>query len=230
MVIKNIKGGISIINIVIILSLILLAYLSYAQYLDKKVKQELSSSDYPPKPTAPGTNESTAPADSPINKHPASDKTAAKPSPTTETKPLIPAPAKKGYYKNNTYFYEISFPENWQIKIRSEENVSLGTIPPKNGQGAITIEIAGDESENEVKLAKAEAAKYPGLVSLTEESYILAGLTGAKITLNNFTAKTKNIYILLIKNRLNYIIKYSEESPEFSDQAEKALSTFKFLK
>ena len=136
--------------------------------------------------------------------------------------------AKPGYYQNYTYFYQISFPPDWPIIIRSENNVSLGTVPPKDGQGAITIEVSSGESGNEVKQAKAEAAKYPGLVSLTEESFTLAGVTGTKITLNNFMAKTKNIYILLINNSLNYIIKYSQESAEFSRQTEQALLTFKF--
>jgi len=228
MVTNNIKGGISITNIVIIAGLILLAYLSYAQYLDNKVKQDLAK--------AINFHQNTALE--PLNQEVSTNKNqtaAPKGTPTPEVKAIAPAEkkaitpmAKPGYYQNYTYFYQISFPPDWPIIIRSENNVSLGTVPPKDGQGAITIEVSSGESGNEVKQAKAEAAKYPGLVSLTEESFTLAGVTGTKITLNNFMAKTKNIYILLINNSLNYIIKYSQESAEFSRQTEQALLTFKF--
>lgn len=231
MVIKNIKGGISITNIVIIAGLILLAYLSYAQYLDDKVKQDLT------KTINFHQNASLEPLNQEVstNKNPAAaKKTAPKETAAPEAKAVAPAEkkitptAKPGYYQNYTYFYEISFPLDWPIRVRAENNVSLGTVPPKDGQGAITIEVSSGQSGDEIKEAKAEAAKYPGLVSLTEEPFALAGVTGTKITLNNFMSKTKNIYILLIKAGLNYIIKYSEESAKFSDEAERALSTFKF--
>lgn len=226
MVIKNLKGGISIINIVIILGLIFLAYFGYTQYLDDKIKTDLISPEHTVKPKTVQAPTATAGSSS-------ENKTANKnitPQPTLTPAPLTPLASRKGYYKNNTYFYEISFPESWPIKVRSEDNVALGTVPPQNGQGAITIEITEGQTNNEIKQAKAEAAKYPGIVSLTEQPITLAGVTGTELILNNFMTKAKNIYILLIKNNLNYIIKYSEESAEFSKAAEQALTTFKFTK
>ncbi len=234
MVIKNLQGKISIINIVIILGLILLAYLSYTHYLADKIKQDLAKTiNFHQSPAPESLSQKTSTnKNQPVAKNTAPEGTSApgvRVTAPVEKKEITPA-AKPGYYQNYTYFYQISFPENWPIKIRSAENVSLGTVPPKDGQGAITIEVAAGESNNEVEQAKAEAAKYPGLVSLTEKPFTLAGVTGTKITLNNFMAKAKNIYILLIKNGLNYIIKYSEESAKFSGEAEQALATFKFTK
>jgi len=40
------KSGFSIINIIIIIGLIALAYLGYTQYLDNKIEQTLKNSDY----------------------------------------------------------------------------------------------------------------------------------------------------------------------------------------
>jgi len=230
MVIKNIKGGISIINIIIIIGLILLAYLSYTQYLDKKVKTSLNSSVSRPESKTVQAPPAIAPTNSPPESKTLAPEIVSEQTPAPKT--VLPAisASQPGYYRNNTYFYEIDFPPDWPIRVRSEANISLGITPPKNGQGAITIEVAAGEGANEIQQAKTEAAKYPGLVSLTEQSYTLAGVIGTKITLNNFMAKTKNIYILLVKNGLNYIIKYSEESAEFSREVEQALSTFKFTR
>lgn len=234
MVIKNQRGGISITNIAIIAGLILLAYLSYTQYLDDKIKQTLAQ---------PINSLETA-ALQPLNQgvsvdkaQTAEKKTTPKVTPAPEVKVATPIEEKNitpmtkpGYYQNDTYFYQINFPPDWPVRIRSADDVSLGTVPPQNGQGAITIEVTTGESNNEIKQAKAEAAKYPGLISLTEEPVTLAGVTGTKIILNNFMSKTKSIYILLIKNGWNYIIKYSEESAKFSGEAEQALATFKFTR
>lgn len=218
-------------NIIIIFGLILLAYLSYTQYLDKKIKTNSNSTPAPseimPEPAATTSagslfkNESPAPA------------TTQKPSPAAtpalETSPSTPLASQPGHYYNSTYAYEIDFPPAWPIKIRSADNISFGSVPPKDGQGAITIEVTTGETSNEIEEAKAEAAKYPGLVSFTEESITLAGASGTKLILNNLLSKTKNIYILLIKNGFNYIIKYSEESKQFSQEAEQAIATFKFI-
>ena len=221
--------GFSIINIIIILGLIWLAYLGYTQYLDNKVKKDLSGYVYPPERTAPGKTEQAATADLSSGNRPAPENITVRPAPTPEAEKAIPPAGPRGYYRNYTYFYEIDLPESWPIKVRSESNVSFGARPPKNGQGAITIEIAPGEN-NELDQAKAEAKKYAGLISLTEEPTVLAGLSGNKIIMNNFLAKTKTIIILLKKSGLNYIIKYSEESPEFTGQVNKALATFKFTK
>lgn len=220
------KSGFSIINIIIIAGLILLAYLGYTRYLDNKVEQTLKNSGWP-EPEILENAKSTATTSSPLKNQINSQKTTPQKIQTPETEKIIPAAAKKGYYENNAYFYQISFPENWPVKIRSAENVSLGAVPPKNGQGAITIEISRGET-NELEQAKAEAKKYPGLISITEEPITLAGVNGDKIILNNLMAKTKTINILLKKSNLNYIIKYSEESPEFVNQVNQALAAFKF--
>ncbi len=219
--------GFSIINIIIIMGLILLAYLGYAQYLDNKVEKILKNSESPSKfvtsenpQTATTTNSIT------IEKNSSTTTQATSKILTTEK---ITETTKTGFYKNNTYFYQISFPENWPIKIQAASNVSLGTVPPKNGQGAITIEVTQGQS-NEINQAKAEAKKYPEIISLTEEFITLSGVNGNKITITNLITKNKTINILLNKLNYNYIIKYSEESAEFVKQVNQALATFKFLK
>jgi hypothetical protein len=233
--------GISIINIIIIIGLILLAYLGYTQYLDTKVKQELNNINKQSEPAKPEISESSAqPAKPEISESsaqtatPKNDQAMVKKTATesaTEIKPEATplTEAKKGYYRNDTYFYELSFPENWPIKIRTPEDVSFGTVPPRDGQGAITIEVTKGES-NELNQAKAEAKKYAGIVTITEEPIILAGISANKIILNNLLAKTKTVNILIEKSGLNFIIKYSEESPEFVDQVNLSLATFKFYK
>jgi len=223
------KQGFSVIDITIIIGLILLAYLGYSQYLDSKTERIIKNSDYPLQHSNLENTKSAAStsANQPLKNQAAAQKTAIEKIQIAETDKTITPASKKGYYENITYFYQISFPESWPIKIRSAENVSLGTVPPKNGQGAITIEISTGEN-NELEQAKAEARKYPGLISITEEPIALAGINGNKITLNNLMTKTKTINILLKKSNLNYILKYGEESSEFVDQVNKALATFKF--
>ncbi|MDD4271354.1 MAG: hypothetical protein PHF50_00960 [Patescibacteria group bacterium] len=193
--------------------------------MDQKIEQILNSSNYFPKPAispaaSPNLPEKAQPEQKTITPEPAK---------APAEKPAASPTVKKGYYKNNTYFYEISFPEGWPIRVRSEANVSLGMVPPKNGLGAITIETSPGGT-NEIEQAKAEAKKYPGMISITEEPITLAGIKGDKITINNLLAKTKTINILLKKSNLNYIIKYSEESADFISQVNKALLTFKFFK
>ena len=223
------KRGFSIINIVIIVGLILLAYLGYTRYLDNKIKQILKNPGYSAEHKTLTNTESATSTDSTVKNQTTLPKTTVSQTITPEVNEITAQIIKKGYYQNDTYFYQISFPENWPIRVRSAENVSLGTVPPKDGQGAITIEISQGEN-NELEKAKAEAKKYAGLVSITEEPITLAGINGNKIIMNNFLANTKTINILLKKSNLNYIIKYSEESPQFISQVNKALATFKFTK
>lgn len=134
-----------------------------------------------------------------------------------------------GYYKNITYSYEIKYPAEWPLKIRSEENVSIGTVPPKNGQGAITIEI-GANAAGEINQLKKEANKYPGVISVEESSIVVSGVTGTKILLTNNIINKKDVYIILDHLNHGYMIKYSSESEDFFKQAEEALKSFKFLK
>ncbi len=146
-------------------------------------------------------------------------------------KPLEDLPKdnyQSGYYKNYTYNYEIRYPTDWPLRVRSEENISVGTVPPKNGQGAITIEI-GEDASDEIDQLKKEASKYPGLLSLEESKMIISGFSGLKIVLENNIANKKDVYIIIEKNNISYVIKYSYESDSFIKQVEEYLKTFKFL-
>jgi hypothetical protein len=223
------RRGFSLINLLIIIGLITMAFLGYREYkkslITKNSALENQSIQSAENTVLPVKTDAKQPAvDSSKNKN---AEPIAQPKPTAAKQSAKPS---DGFYENTTYHYSLKVPPAWPIRVRSENNISFGTVPPQNGQGAITIEINKGGSNNEVAQAKAEAAKYPGLVSLTEESFTLAGVSGTKITLNNFMSKAKNIYILLIKDGLNYIIKYSEESAAFSEQAEQALKTFKFTR
>ncbi len=136
--------------------------------------------------------------------------------------------SQPGFYQNNTYHYSISYPTDWPIRIRSEAEVAIGTVPPKNGQGAITIEVS-NQSSNELEQSKQEAQKYPGIIQYREEKITLAGVTGDKITMTNTLAKITDIYIILEKNNLYYYLKYTEESSDFLKEVNDCLKTLKFL-
>ncbi|MFA5359409.1 MAG: hypothetical protein WC349_00405 [Patescibacteria group bacterium] len=217
------KSGFSIINIIIIIGLITLGYLGYTQYLDNKTEKVLNNLNNE------SINEQTPITATSTEEKIVQPKITAQENQVEKINATAQTIEEKGFYKNNAYFYQISYPTDWPIKIRSEENVSFGTVPPKNGQGAITIEVTRGES-NEINQAKAEAKKYPGIISITEELITLSGINGDKITINNLVTKTKSVNILLKKSNLNYIIKYSEESPEFLKQVNETLTTFKFNK
>lgn len=134
-----------------------------------------------------------------------------------------------GLYQNNTYNYQITCPSDWPLRIRSEANISIGTIPPKDGQGAITIEVS-EGGGDEINQAKAEAKKYPGIINIKEESIVVSGIPGTKLTLSNFINAVTNVYIMLEKYGFNYALKYTEESPNFVEQVESSLGTFQFTK
>lgn len=138
-------------------------------------------------------------------------------------------PNTPGYYKNETYGYSLSYPKDWPIRIRSANNISVGTVPPKNGQGAITIEVASDMG-NEIEEAKTEAQRYPGIINIEEKPIIIDGTSGTKMTLHNSTNGLTDVYIYLEKGDRYYAIKYSEESPSFVREVEESLTSFKFTK
>lgn len=228
------KSGFSIINIIIIIGLIALGYLGYTQYLDNKTEKILNNLNDKSKHSLANEQISTTTTSTILISTSTKEKIIQSKITTQESQiekinSATQIIEEKGFYKNNTYFYQINYPANWPIKIRSEENVSFGTVPPENGYGAITIEVTHGES-SEINQAKAEAKKYPGIISITEESIVLSGVSGDKITINNLITKTKGINILLKKSNLNYIIKYSEESSEFLKQVNETLATFKFNK
>lgn len=233
--------GFSIINIIIIIGIIALIYLGYNNYYSNKnniiqwqknTRQnvEINNPDTKIAPKQPSSIETPT---STIQQN--SEQTRK----STETKIQTQQPAqptntdklstKNGLYQNSTYNYQITCPPNWPLRVRSEANISIGTVPPKNGQSAITIEVTS-EANNEIEQAKTEAKKYKGLISITETSTTIAGVNGTKITLSNLITKMKDIYIILKKYDFTYAIKYSEESADFVKQAESALATFKFTK
>lgn len=142
---------------------------------------------------------------------------------------LVGPSTVNGFYKNSTYSYSLSVPSVWPLKVRGEDNISLGITPPKDGQGAIKIEV-GENVRAEIEEAKSEAKKYVGMVSLSEKPYTLGGVEGIQLILTNQMVGVKSYYIVISKYNLDYIIKYSNESPLFIVQVEASLKTFKFTK
>ncbi len=139
---------------------------------------------------------------------------------------------KNGFYKNSVYDYEVKFPKEWPLRVRSREHVSVGHTIPEDGMGAITIEVS-EEAGSEVKEAKKEAQKYPGMVSIKEEAIFVAGVQGTKYILKENMSGETDEYILLSKYGRNYLIKYpvaSEEinSEKFLEKVDYVLSGFKF--
>jgi len=136
---------------------------------------------------------------------------------------------RQGFYENKKYYYEIYFPKSWPLKVRSEENVSIGSIIPKDGYGAITIEI-NKNGGTEIEEVKKEAEKYSSFIRISEEDIILSGIKGTKLILDNKVNNIKNIYIILEKDKIFYALKYTEESTDFILQVKEILSSFKFTK
>jgi hypothetical protein len=151
-------------------------------------------------------------------------------SPKNEEKKIIPTGPKtdNGYYENKTYKYSIKVNPDWPLKIQAENNVSLGISPPKDGQGSITIEV-GQGIKKEIEKIKREINKYPGTMSFSEQSFSVGEEKGGKFIVNNNIIGIKNYYIVLNKNNFDYIIKYSNQSASFLNEAEKAVNTFRFL-
>jgi hypothetical protein len=236
--------GFSIINILIVVGLIALVYLSYGNYIKKEaVKQQNQNEENSkltnggkinvPEDTMSQQGEKQLPDDElstekeTTNLIQTEQEQPSQPKSEQPTKPED-TETKDGFYQNNTYHYTINYPPSWPLRIRSEENISIGTVPPKNGQGAITIEISKGSTNNEINQIKSEAKKYPGIINIEENPITLSGVTGIELTLHNLIINTKDIYILLEKYGYSYAIKYSEESEEFTNQVNNILQTFKF--
>lgn len=243
--------GFSIISILIIIGLIVLGYLSYNNYIKKdnqvvdinllestsgpgeqtkqpavEIKEDVSTNLSPIKENVSVKKDSSPEVnkDNKIKEPLASEEEIPQVLPPVEDDRL---PVSSGFYQNDTYNYQITYPPDWPLRVRSEDNISIGTVPPKEGQGAITIEVS-KEGGNEINKAKAEAKKYPGVMSIKEEDIFLSGTTGTKLILSNSITNITNIYIILEKYGLNYVIKYTEESSNFVKQVKSALETFKF--
>lgn len=52
-------------------------------------------------------------------------------TPINPDEPEDNEPEYNGTYTNNTYNYSISYPPAWPVKVRRENNISIGTVPPK---------------------------------------------------------------------------------------------------
>jgi len=237
------KKGFSIINILIIIGLLALVYLGYNKYvkndkevgLDQGINMSTSTSGTieQVRPPEDGSTIKSVPELTELVVDQSSSKKEEIVQPV-QSEPAPPAESEEpmtqnGFYQNATYNYEITCPADWPLKIRSEDNISIGTVPPKNGQGAINIKVSSHGS-NEVQQAKNEAKKYPGVIAVAEETIVLSGVTGSKLIISNLLNKITNIYIILERNGWHYAIKYSEESANFVSQVEAALATFKFTK
>ncbi len=225
----------SIINIFIIIGLIVLVYLGYNKYIERNIKKVLEQEVNIVKESAE-VEEAEQQKDNKAVILPteSSGDSQAPKEPLIETesldKPVEPAKptTKNGLYENKIYSYRITCPSDWPLKIRNEANASIGIIPPKNGMGSITIQIS--ETGSEAEEAKAEAEKYAGLISISETTINLAGISGSKVIINNSVTKSKRVYILLEKYGFYYSIEYTEESADFVKQAEAAVQTFEFTK
>jgi len=241
------QKGFSLINIFLIIGIIALVYIGYNDYYLKKDAGTNSAAELSQEGktavVSENNNENAGMNEIPVVKDEPSPAKIVQPKieePQPEADPPLaeepePAPpavsqTDNGYYENTTYKYAITVPASWPLKIRKESDISLGRVPPKDGQGAVSIEVSQEDAASEIEQIKAEVAKYGGLVTLTETPISLAGVAGTKLVLNNSLAKRVDVYILLEKGGFYYFIKYSQESAEFTQQAEAAVKTFKFTK
>ena len=232
--------SLSPINILIIIGLIVLVYLGYDKYINKNIgeileqnaviiKENTESERIDQKKNNEIAQSRKLQTKSVISSQ--SSESSFKPVSNQSAEPSIPIKltTKNGLYQNKTYNYQIICPPDWPLRVRSESNVSIGIVPPKNGQGAITIEVSAEQS-NEIKKVKTEAKRYSGMIDIKEEPIILAGVNGTKLILKNVVLNTTNIYIILEKYNFYYIIKYTEESVGFVNQAQTAIETLQFTK
>jgi hypothetical protein len=67
-------------------------------------------------------------------------------------------------------------------------------------------------------------------MSVSEQNFSIGEEKGRKFIFSNNIIGIKNYYVVLNKNSFDYIIKYSNQSTSFLNEAEKAISTFRFLK
>lgn len=234
------KKGFSILNILIVLSLLIFVFLFYDKYINEEVgileKESISEDTFSDNRGIELEKEDRSSIVGERNKVSPLPDPSTLPIKGQKIEEIIPIESGligystvNGYYENITYNYSITVPPDWPLKVREDNDVSLGTVPPKNGQGAIIIEV-GENIRQEVDKVKKEVKKYAGMVNLSEEAVNIGGVTGTKLILNNLVINTKNYYIVLSKSGLDYIIKYSDESSLFIAEVEEALNTFKFIK
>ena len=133
---------------------------------------------------------------------------------------------KSGFYESLTYHYQVDYPKEWPLKIRNKEMVAFGHTYPKNGLGAVKVEV-GDNIESEVEQAKQQALTQPD-ISISEESTFVDGVSATKYIFDNSMTGDKDFKIVVEKYGHDYILQYSNESPEFLSQAERVVDNFKF--
>lgn len=135
---------------------------------------------------------------------------------------------REGFYENQTYHYQVTFPKDWPLKISTKEKVAFGHTFPENGMGAVKVEVDQD-AQAELEDARDQAQSQPG-ITIEETSISVDGVSATKYTLVNSMAEDKDFFILVEKYGYDYIIKYPDESPEFVGLAEKVVNNFKFTK
>lgn len=239
------KKGFSLLNVIILVSILSLGFILYKNYIVPPInKQPLEKDNTIEKIDANKTNEiPTENIEITEKEKPESttkEEVSALPDPST-----LPDPSKKtepisdtskeesettspGYFANETYNYEISFPTNWRIQDSYLEEITIGTIPPKNGQGAIKIKI-GNNPESEIKTIEKEVKDYSSVMELKEEKTTVDGIEADKLTLTNKVNGIKTYYLFFSKGSFSYIISYNYESQEFFIEAETVVDNFKFI-
>ena len=232
----------SIINILIVVGLVAFGYLTYNDFIKNKNINTDKGIFNPQANIASSSSSGSLTEDNPVASSvqkksispTVSSSSVSVSGKTTAVNNSSPSVVKSvsstdnGYYKNSIYKYEITCPADWPLRAQSADNVSIGTVPPKNGNGAVTIEVSQGNEDYEIEQMKAEADKYSGIISFTEKTITLAGVAGQEYTLSNNVSGLKNFYIMIQKNNLSYLIKYSYESDSFVKQVEAALKTFRF--
>jgi hypothetical protein len=233
--VKKYNPGIIMVDVLIIICVLALALAGYYEFR-KKYNQDQNENQAQLTAEKDLANQSTLPANQAnnANEHPsaatnqsANDGAKAPAdtvAETTSTENITP-----GFYQNSTYFYSINYPPEWPIKERKATDVSIGVVPPKNGIGAITIEISQTSFETEFEQTKNEIKKY-SFMELKETPYVIDGITGKKFSLSNAAINTTTVIITFEKNGLFYTFKYAEESEDFTKTVETALLSFKFIK
>ena len=229
--VKKKNQGIIVIDTLIILCLIALISIGYHEFHKKNIQNqnglqtEIKEKDSSEKNVLPANESNNATKQFPdsITKNPVKIITEEKI--VKEPKAEVKNPS---FYQNLTYYYSLRYPPEWPIRKRSAENVSVGVVPPKDGIGAITIKIS-EKASDELDQIKNEIKKYP-FITIKEVPCTISDTTGKKITLSNTAIKMTNIFIVIEKYGYFYTLKYTEESSAFTEQAVKALSTFKFTK
>ena len=243
------KKGFSLLNIIIISGLFALGFLIFSKFnnTNEIISEKTSKSDSQnienniAQNTATDTSTNNPAKNSVDTKTGTQIKASALPDPSTLpttsmesyiTKVLpqeTAEPTHNGNFVNEKYNYSIKFPSSWNLKNTYLDNVSVGTTPPKNGQGAVSIKI-GTDSQNEIQQLRNEVKKYAGMLSLTERTTSIDGVGAQEITLVNEINKTKDVYTIFSQGGFDYLIKYTHESEEFVLEAKKVLANFKFIK